>query len=238
MNTTLKSRKISTRVKMWLFFLVFGTVTGVLLGEAGNPIMLIPYGIIMAVYTYGYTKFSWWKVALASYLSGILAENIGNRAPIQIPTLMWVAFTVYPFFITKSLENIRRINFRRVLKDAKWVFIIALLIEGILLALTWRNLSPPLLILAPAIPFVLYIPISLIKLKGRENKPLIRNNEEDDKFKDLIPIFVVLAAFAALIIVFSSILENARRVEEPLPQEEIIFEDHPPVILQQIIHKV
>src|SRR3989344_6513923 len=51
-----------SRIKNIWFFIIFGAVTGILLGEQGNLIMLFPYTIIMLIYSLLYKKFTWWKV--------------------------------------------------------------------------------------------------------------------------------------------------------------------------------
>ena len=80
-----------------------------MLGEGGNFVMIIPYTILMFIYAQLYKRFPWWKVASTSHLAGIVVENVINRSPIQIPTLMWIAFFTYLYFATKIWENRKKI---------------------------------------------------------------------------------------------------------------------------------
>jgi hypothetical protein len=121
-----------TPIKSIWFFIIFGTIFGVLLGEAANPVMLIPYAAFMLVFAFLYKKFPWWKVAITTYLAGTLIENAMNRSPIQAPTLLWIAFFTYPYFAAKIWENRKKLHLIEIIKDLKYVF----LWTAILLALT------------------------------------------------------------------------------------------------------
>lgn len=134
-----------------------------MLGER-SFIMIIPYTILMLVYALFYKKFTWWKVALTTYLAGILLENAMNRSPIQAPTLLWVAFFTYPYFFTKIFENRRKINWLKVLKDFKWTIISSLILISLSMLVS-RNTSPPLIIFGAALPFLVHALYWLYKKK-------------------------------------------------------------------------
>ncbi len=140
------------------FFVLFGGIVGAILGEVlptmnpANFVMIVPYTLLMLIYVQFYRRYSWWKVASTTYLGGILVENVMNRSPIQLPTLLWVAIFTYPFFVTKIWEN----------RDTLSIFVIARDLKGTLFAsLTLGVLAlyagGPLVILACALPFLITI---------------------------------------------------------------------------------
>tara|TARA_Y100000310_G_scaffold33377_1_gene31570 strand:+ start:1347 stop:1799 length:453 start_codon:yes stop_codon:yes gene_type:complete len=132
-------------------------VIGVVFGEAGNPVMLIPYAILMFIYAQFYKRFSWWKVALTSYLGGIIVENVINRSPIQIPTLMWIAFFTYPYFLTKIWENRHKVSLFGILKDFKFSFVFSVVLGLLSWYISKDNVSPPLIVLGLTLPFVVSV---------------------------------------------------------------------------------
>lgn len=151
------------KIKSIWFFALFGGVTGGLLGEGGNPVMIIPYTILMLIYAYFYRKFTWWKVALTAYLGGIIVENIINRSPIQIPTLMWIAFFTYPYFVTKIYENRKKVRIFKILKDLKWNLVASIILMALAAYASKDNISPPLIIFGATLPFLITILYRLIK---------------------------------------------------------------------------
>jgi|GEM_PF-6206841 len=205
-----------TKMKNIIFFMLFGTILAVLFGEGGNPVMLIPYGFFMAMYAYLYNKFTWWKVAITTYIAGIVAENIMNRSPIQIPTLMWIGLFTMPYFLTKIFENRRSISPVKIFWNLKWTFLASIILGMAAWFVSQNNVSPPLIILGAALPFFIYGIIGFIKwiirlakgelTQGKE----IRKNVEPDNPKDLIPIFIVLALFAAFLIGVTWMVERGR----------------------------
>jgi hypothetical protein len=150
------SKDYSKINNIW-FFALFGGITGALLGEAGSVVMIIPYTILMLIYAFLYKKFTWWKVSLTSYLAGILIENGMNRAPLQSPTLLWIAFFTYPYFITKLFENRKEINFLDIIKDFKYAIISAPILMILAYLITRSNVSPPLIFLGAVLPFIIKI---------------------------------------------------------------------------------
>lgn len=140
-------------IKSWIFFAIFGGITGGLLGER-SFIMILPYTLLMLIYAFFYKKFTWWKVALTTYLAGILIENAMNHSPLQAPTILWIAFFVYPYFVTKIWEHKKDINWWQIIRDMKYIPIYIL----ILLALT--------LFIVKSIPWVFAILAVVISLSG------------------------------------------------------------------------
>lgn len=69
-----------TPIKSIWFFAIFGGIVGGLLGEHGQAIMILPYTLLMLIYALFYKKFVWWKVALTTYLGGMLIENAMNHS--------------------------------------------------------------------------------------------------------------------------------------------------------------
>ncbi len=139
------------------FFVFFGGITGAMLGEGRNIVMIIPYSIIMLVYVQFYKRFTWWKVALTTYLGGILIENAMNRSPIQIPTLTWIAFLTYPYFVTKIWENRNKISIWRITKNFKWSFLFSIILGIFAFYFSRNNISPPLIILGITLPFIISV---------------------------------------------------------------------------------
>ncbi|MEE8362944.1 MAG: hypothetical protein V3S18_02615 [Dehalococcoidia bacterium] len=154
-----------------LFFVPLGTMVGVVLGEGANPVMLLPYGVLMTVYGLLYRRFDPRLVALSGYLAGVLIENAMNRSPLQAPTLMWAAFFIVPYFATRTWEDRRRIEARRLIRTVG-----PLAAASPLLAVLawWASVatsdagggSPPLVFLAALLPFVLGIPYLLASRAG------------------------------------------------------------------------
>ena len=112
-----------TKIKAVWFFIALGTITGVVFGEGANPVMLIPYAILMSIFAYFYKKYPWWKVVLTTYLAGMMIENLMNRSPLQVPTLLWVAFFIYPYFWTKIWEHRKKLSLRKILTDFRWTLV-------------------------------------------------------------------------------------------------------------------
>ena len=110
----------------------------------------------MLIYVQFYKKYTWWKVASFSYLGGVLVENAMNRSPIQIPTLMWVAFFIYPYFATKLWEDRKKIKFKNVFKDMKWAFVWSAILGILAWYATQNNVSPPLILLGIFLPLFIY----------------------------------------------------------------------------------
>ena len=152
------------RIKNIWFFVLFGTISGVLLGENFNLIMIIPYAILMLIYAFLYKKFVWWKVASTTYLAGLIIENIMNRAPLQASTLIWVPFFIYPYFLTKIFENKKKAIF--MIKDSKYPLVSSIILGGIgiyLGIILPGKFSPPLIFLAFILPFLIKILYNLIR---------------------------------------------------------------------------
>ena len=145
-----------SKIKNIWFFALFGGITGGLLGEQ-QIIMILPYTILMLIYAYFYKKFSWWKVMLTSYLAGILIENGLNRSPLQAPTLLWVAFFTYPYFVTKIYEHRSKNLLTKMWKDFRGAIFTSPLLILLALYITQDNISPPLIFLAAVLPFLVKI---------------------------------------------------------------------------------
>jgi hypothetical protein len=152
-----------TKIKNLLFFSIFGGITGALLGEQGNLVMIIPYAILMLIYAFFYSKFTWWKVALTSYLGGVIIENVINRSPLQSPTFLWIAFFIYPYFVTKIWENRKKISLMRIANDFKFSFILAVLLALLAWYITKNNVSPPLIFSGIILPFIISVIWKLMK---------------------------------------------------------------------------
>jgi len=152
-----------TPIKSLWFFAVFGGITGGLIGER-SFIMIIPYAILMLIYAFLYKKFTWWKVAITTYLAAILIENVMNRSPIQIPTLLWIAFFIHPYFITKIWENKNQINLKQLIYDLRYVFL-SIIILLILIKFIVKSIPIAFAILAVAIPLFVFIGLKLRKIK-------------------------------------------------------------------------
>lgn len=154
-----------SKIKNVWFFALFGGITGALLGEGGNVVMILPYTVLMFIYAFFYKKFTWWKVALTSYLGGIIIENVINQSPIQAPTLVWIAFFIYPYFITKIWENRKKLSFMPIIKDFKYVITSSIVLAGLATYFSRNNISPPLIIFGITLPFLIKIVYSLFKRK-------------------------------------------------------------------------
>lgn len=152
-----------SKVKNIWFFALFGGIIFGLLGEGGNPIMILPYTILMLVYAYFYKKFIWWKVALTTYLAGIIIENVINRSPIHISTLIWIAFFTAPYFVTKIFENRKEIKLLEILIDLKWTFSASIILSAFAVYISRNNSSPPLILFGLALPFLITILYRIIK---------------------------------------------------------------------------
>jgi hypothetical protein len=104
------------------FFAVWGGVTGAFFGEialGASPALILPYTILMTGYGFLYRRFTWWKVALTSYAGGMLVENVLNRSPIQLPTVLWIGFFVAPYFVTRLYDNRANVPIRRIVWDLR-----------------------------------------------------------------------------------------------------------------------
>lgn len=152
-----------SKIKNVWFFALFGGITFGLLGEGGNPIMIIPYTILMLGYAYLYKKFLWWKVVLTTYLGGIIVENVINRSPIQIPTLIWIGFFTAPYFITKIFENRKKIKLLKILVDLKWTLSASIVLAIFATYASRNNISPPLIIFGATLPFLITILYKIVK---------------------------------------------------------------------------
>lgn len=156
-----------SRIKSVWFFALFGGITGAFLGEIivhrASLLMIVPYTLLMLIYAFFYKRFTWWKVALTTYLGGVLIENAMNRSPIQIPTLLWVAFFTYPYFVIKIWENRERISIIQLMRDFKW----AIFFSIILTLLAIYNGSMPLIFLGITFSFVVVI---LCRIFGKKKK--------------------------------------------------------------------
>ncbi|MBU2562675.1 MAG: hypothetical protein KKF68_03375 [Nanoarchaeota archaeon] len=160
-----------TKIKSVWFFAIFGGVTGAFLGEIAthnaNPLIIIPYIILMLIYAFFYKKFTWWKVILTTYLGGVIIENAINRSPIQIPSLIWIAFFTYPYFITKIWENRKNISLISIIKDFKWAIFFSIIL-GISAGYFFRE--GPLFFFALTIPFIMSISYKLLFNKKKKQK--------------------------------------------------------------------
>lgn len=153
------------RLKNFWFFIVWGGVTGALLGEVAlgaSPVLIIPYTILMSFYAFLYRKLPWWLVASTSYLGGMLVENVMNGSPIQIPTLMWVGFFVSPYFVTKIVENRHEVPLRRIVLNLRYPILASFLLSLGVIYLTRDNISPPLIVMAFTLPYVATIAVTSI----------------------------------------------------------------------------
>lgn len=193
-----------SRINKWGFFIVLATVAGVVMGEAANPVMLIPYGIFMAVYAYLYMKFPWWKIAASGYFGGVLIENIINRGAIKIQTIMWLAFVIYPYFWTKILENWKDLEFKKILKDMKWFFIAVGILE--LIAIPIFKIENMLIAQLFVLPVTLgvFSTVKLIqtimKYKSGELKPVAGPTQgKRSDLKPLIILTVILLIFMGVV---------------------------------------
>lgn len=157
-----------SRIKSIWFFAIFGGITGAMLGEGGNFVMILPYTIIMLIYAFFYKKFTWWKVALTSFLGGVVIENVINRSPLQSPTLLWVAFLVYPYFATKIWENRGKVSIWAIVKDFKFSFLFAVILGVLAYFVSIENVSPPLIFLGIVLPFIVSV-VWKLKKKWKEN---------------------------------------------------------------------
>jgi len=113
------------RIRKILPFVLIGTIYGVLIGEIiphGLQMWttIFPYAVFMLFYGWLYKKFSWWKVALSSYLFGAFIEwSIGPQHKIPFikgewwTTFVWILILVAPFFLTKIYESSREIKIRK-----------------------------------------------------------------------------------------------------------------------------
>ena len=154
-----------SKIKNVWFFVLFGGITGALLGEFGNVIMIIPYAILMFIYAQFYKRFVWWKVALTSYLAGIIIENAINRAPLHVTTLTWIAFFIYPYFVTKIWENRKKVSIFFIIKDFKFSFAFSIILIILAVYFSKNNISPPLIILGATLPFIISVIYKLVKRK-------------------------------------------------------------------------
>ena len=154
-----------SKIKSIWFFALFGGITGAMLGEQGNFIMIIPYAILMLIYALFYKKFIWWKIVLTTYFAGMVIENVINRSPLQAPTLIWIAFFTYPYFATKLWENRKKIKFTQIIKDLKYTIISSVILTLIAIYISRKNPSPPLIFFAITIPFLIKIFSSLLRKK-------------------------------------------------------------------------
>lgn len=162
--------RIQRRRSLW-FFIPFATVFGVVLGEAANPVMLIPYGAFMTAYGFLYRRFDWRVVAISAYLGGMLIENAMNRSPMQAPTLMWVAFFIVPYFATRAWEDRHRVGYRQLIRA-----IAPLVVASVVMAFAaWQGGkatsdtgegSPPLVVAGALLPFILVVPYLLATRSG------------------------------------------------------------------------
>ncbi|MBS3065494.1 hypothetical protein J4229_00380 [Candidatus Pacearchaeota archaeon] len=159
-----------SKIKSVWFFILFGTLIGVLLGERANPVMLIPYTIIMFIYANIYKRIRWWKVALTSYLAGIILENALNRATMQSSTLIWIAFFICPYFATKIYENINKKLALKISSDFKWAYILSsiIVLTGLYLNKINKNFNIGLIIITATLPFLLIIVYKIIKTIKRK----------------------------------------------------------------------
>lgn len=158
------------KIKGVWFFALFGGITGAMLGEGGNFVMIIPYTILMLIFALFYKKFTWWKVALTSFLGGIIVENVINRSPLQAPTLLWIAFFVYPYFVTKLWENRGKVSLWAIVKDFRWAFVFAVVLGALAYFVSKTNVSPPLIFLGITLPFVVAIVWKLVRRKKLKKK--------------------------------------------------------------------
>lgn len=192
-----------TRTKSMIFFTIFGTILSVLLGEAGNPVMLIPYGIVTAIYAYSYKHFEWWKVAALALFSGVFMENIANRSPLQTPTIMWFAFMIYPYFWTKIVENFRLIPWKQMFRDLKGFFIWTAVLEVAAFLVSRGNFNIALAVIPAVLAMAGHVVVSFVKaIKAyRKGELVFKTNQEPDNMKALIPLGVVLVLLVGFLFV-------------------------------------
>ncbi len=157
-----------SRIKNLWFFALWGGVTGALLGEVAvgglqNWPLIASYTILMLAYGYLYKKFPWWQVALTSYLGGIIVENIINRAPIQATTLVWIGFFVAPYFVAKIFENRQKIPLKKIFIELRLTIIFSVVLAALMAYISRNNISPPLIIMGFALPFLVTIVVRAIK---------------------------------------------------------------------------
>lgn len=193
-------------IRKWVFFTVFATIAGVVLGEAANPVMLAPYGIFMLVYAYLYRKLPWWKIAASGYFGGVLIENVINRGAVKIQTIMWLAFVIYPYFWTKILENWRELDIKQILRDMKWFFIPVAIME--LLAIPIFKLDNMLIAQLIILPATLGV-FSTIKLwqtikKYKTGELTAVKGMVPWKKSDLTPLII----FAVVVIIFMVVVSS------------------------------
>jgi len=153
-----------SKMKGTWFFALFGGITGAFFGEiiwGSSAFLIIPYILLMAIYAQFYKKFVWYKVVLTTYLGGMLVENALNRSPIQVPTLMWIAFFTYPYFVTKIWENRKKVSFGSIAKRFKFAIAFSVLLGA--LSFAWG--MPQILIFGLGLPFVISLVYKLIKKK-------------------------------------------------------------------------
>lgn len=149
-----------SKVKNIWFFAIWGGVTGALLGEIAmgrSPFLIISYTILMLIYGYFYKKFPWWQVALTSYLGGMLVENVMNRSPMQLPTLIWIGFFTAPYFVTKIFENRHKISLKNILFELRYTILASIFLGNAAVYLTRNNTSPPVIVAGFALPFLITI---------------------------------------------------------------------------------
>jgi hypothetical protein len=154
-----------SKIKNIWFFAIFGGITGGLMGEK-SFIMILPYTILMLIYAFLYKKFPWWKIAITSYLGGVLIENVMNRSPIQSPTSIWIAFFVYPYFVTKIFENRKKLNFWEIIKDLKYVFITILILFA-LIKFVVKSIPIAFALLAITLPILFSYVYRIIKQRKK-----------------------------------------------------------------------
>ncbi|MBI5797671.1 hypothetical protein HZA98_02075 [Candidatus Woesearchaeota archaeon] len=148
------------KIKNVWFFALFGGITAAILGEVlltMNPVsflMIIPYTLLMFIYAQFYKRCTWWKVALTAYFGGIVIENGINRAPIQMTTLIWIGFFIYPYFVTKIYENRKKTSFLAIIKDLKGTIVSSVLLTALVLYIISGG---PLAVFAAALPFLVTI---------------------------------------------------------------------------------
>ncbi|MFQ5975178.1 MAG: hypothetical protein ACE5J5_02525 [Candidatus Hydrothermarchaeales archaeon] len=186
-----------SKIKNVKFFALFGGITGAILGEVlvtmnpANLILIIPYTILMFIYVQFYKRYDWWKVALTTYLGGIFVENIINRSPIQLPTLVWIAFFTYPYFVTKIWENRDKMSIYKISKDLKGTLIASVVLTGLVASKS----GGPLVLWVAALPFL----ITILYRHSTKRKPF-EKIDTIQIIKDLKWTFlasIILAAMAA-----------------------------------------
>ncbi len=76
---------------------------------------------------------------------------------------MWIAFFIYPYFVTKIFENRKKFSFLKILNDFKFVIVFSFVLAGLAVWISKDNVSPPLIILGFVLPFLFKF---IRKLKG------------------------------------------------------------------------